>query len=160
MEYYSRKTFFVIVGFYIIAILMVLKYWAGIFLFACWMARSLEECISLEIKENIFNGILPMLFVTLSLLIILLQQKGYKWMGYFIIPTIIISPIFLRFIIHYPIWFNFNWFFLDFSIPGMPIYRYFLSAVEIFTLALLSLIPFYVLGKTIVYDLKNKKSAG
>ena len=158
MKYYSSRIFYSLIAIYTFAVGLALFYWFASFALSCWAARSSDECVRLEFYNNIFSGVIPMLFVVLSTLIIIFQQKGRKKFGYFMIPLLLISPFSMAYLIHAFTWFDIGWFFSGVSQPGAPISQRIFSLIGAFILLLISITPFYVLIKLIREDFfKNRK---
>jgi hypothetical protein len=142
MKYYSKKIFYFFITVYILAVIFALVYWyvsAGL---ACWGTTSQSRCIELKNDTNIFDGILPTLFASLSLLVILLQQKIHKKFGYLIIFLLPLSPIFYK---YYNIIYPTTWV-MD------------ITSFQTLMQFLIFLIPFYVLGRLVKEDFFKKKS--
>lgn len=155
MKYYSKIIFRILIGIHILALFVILLYWYTFFTLACWMAKSLDECIKLKAEMSVFFGIIPMLFVVLSGLIIVLQQRGRKRIGYFIIPLALIPSFYIGYLLWYATsWYNIKawfsaWIFSDFF--------HLVAGLILFAVAL---IPLYVLIKLIKEDFfKNRRGA-
>lgn len=136
MKYYSKIEYFFLRTIHVLAAAVVLLYWfAGLAVqcFEAWSAElfNVDECSRWMLEINIFVGLIPMLFVVLSGLVILLQQRGYKRVGYFMVPLAVIPLCYIGYSFLWPI--SYNVFFL---VTG-PI------------LLAIALTPFYVLGKLI-----------
>ena len=157
MKFYSKYFFNFIIAVYIISSLIALIYGTISFLFACWGVHTYLECFPLQVREIFLNGFLPLLFIILSLLIIMLQQKKNVKLGYLFIPLLIISPILNGTIIKYSMWFDVNWFLSISSISGTGFLMQAFFTLAIIVLFLISIIPFYVLGRLVVHEVRGVK---
>jgi hypothetical protein len=112
------------------------------------MTKTASECLSNKTWINLYIGAIPLIFFVLSTIIILLQQRGYRRVGYFMIILAPISSFYLfYFQTEWNIWSNI----VD-VISSTPL----LFLVCECILLLASLIPFYVLGRLIKEDLLKK----
>jgi hypothetical protein len=147
MKYYSNKIFYFFIAIYILAALGMFLYWRVGSVFTCWTLSGIE-CTYAKIKFNVFGGIIPLLFIIMSGLIIVSQQRGYKKLGYFMVPLLVIPFLYIGYLSWYATGSNIkNLFF----IPGPPedIFFWF----ETLILIIITIIPFYVLGRLIKEDL-------
>jgi len=145
MKYYSNKIFCFFISLYIIVALGILFSWRIVSPFVCW-SLSGNECINTETKFNIFWGIIPLLFIVLSGIVVTLQQKGYRRLGYFMISLIMTSFFYVPYLYQ----------FLHFGFSE-PIPQGFIISFVAIILILVVIIPFYVLGRLIKEDFFNKR---
>jgi len=113
--------------------------------FVCW-SLSGSECINAETKFNIFWGIIPLLSIILSGLIVILQQKGFRRSGYFMILLVIASFFYAPYLYQ----------FLHFGFSE-PIPQRFIIDFVAMILLLVAIIPFYVLGRLVKEDFFSKR---
>jgi len=104
MKYYSNRIFYFLIVIYVLTAIFILLYWHIGLELSCWMTKTLAECSYNKMWTNLFIGIIPSLFVILSGLIIVLQQKGHRRVGYFIIPSAIMSFFYSRYLLRYATW--------------------------------------------------------
>jgi hypothetical protein len=147
MKYYSRKIF---LGFLFINILSV------IFTLLVSISQFLWDGMREQLVSTnpnfvyyLFLFIIPLPSIIFSILIITLQQKGYRRYGYFMIILAIISSCYLIYPqVKWSFWSNIGYF-----ISEQP----FLYNFAEFVLILAALIPFYVLARLIKTDFLDKK---
>lgn len=156
MKYYSEKIFKFLITIYAYAGILVLIYWLISVYLACWGVTSSIGCKQIKMEQNIFNGLLPFLFILLSVLIIILQQKINKHFGYLIAPLLIISPFFYKYVISTTTWFDIGWFLSVVNTTGQSMFYKIFFLICILALLIISLIPFYVLIKLVRYDILKK----
>lgn len=158
MSYY-RNTLYFFITVYILAIMFALFYWINLPQLGCWnIPSNSDECRDIMAKENIFNGLVPSLFIVLSALIIVLQEIRYRRVGYLMLLLLAFSPIFYGYIINRSTWFNIKWFLEFIDASTLPVF--FDSIPSLFgmlILILISFIPFYVLIRLIREDFFKRK---
>lgn len=98
---------------------------------------------------NISIYILPLLYFIFSTIIIFLQEKGHKRIGYFMIISSVLSIYyFIGLQMKWAFWSNIGFFLID-----TPWYVFIFE----FLLVLGSLVPFYVLGRLLKEDFLDKR---
>jgi hypothetical protein len=135
MPSYSTKEYLCLRAIHILAGAVVLLYWfSGVWTYCLWEGLTRAECSRVNTEINIFVGLIPMLFVVLSGLVILVQQRGYKLAGYVMIPLAVIPMCYIEYLLLWPI--PYNWLF----------------PVTVPILLAAALAPFYVLIKLAGHD--------
>lgn len=146
MKYYSNKTFFIIL---IINILAALITFLILFLQFLWDGLSEELMFSnTNFIVNLFVFIIPLPSIIFSTFIVLLQQRGYRRLGYFMVVLAGISSYYL---VYPQIGWNF-WSDIGYFVSTQPALFNFAELI----LILASLVPFYVLGRLIKEDFFKK----
>lgn len=149
MKYYSNKIFYFLITIHILTALFILLYWHVGLALSCWMTKTTFECFYNRMWTNLFIGVIPLLFVVLSGLAIIFQQRGHRRFGYFIIVSAVIFSFYLGYLLRYATWSDIK---AIFFMSDRPILGdvFFLAMGMILLLA--ALIPFYVLGKLVYED--------
>ena len=157
-SYYSNKVTVFLQIVYALFIPIIFFVWIGFYQIGCGHYTTIYEC-AVMFDLNVYYGLIPFLYIVLSSLIIFIQQKGFRKIGYLMLPLLAFSPFFLKYTINHETWFNVNDFIYFVNIEDISrglVGSFIFNSIILTMLILVSLIPFYVLGKLIKEDLFKK----